>query len=517
MDADTPAPGNAASPATPPAPVRIRNTGPRRPGGRAPVTPPAATSSVGTEALPPTVQRSRTLLPGRALKVSTGSAEGFSAAPPTTAAAGGSTARPVVAATWRRDVQQSAPGSARTTRSSRPQADNAPTGDARTGERRASRGATPRRTAPRTRPTEPASSGSPQQPRTPGPTPASAAPAPGATVQRAAHTTPAPRHTTSNARGPQGTAAPQTERATSSATAPARSRSSAIGGALQRLVQRRPVRDAAAATTPPSPSPDVRTPWQTVQRASSAPAPSTAPADRPNRRTTPSGHTTHTAHTPERPIARPASPTDTSPPTMPPLASSAAPTAPPQAAPSHRPVPVVRPHPPVATPPGATVVPVQRMPLPVVPDPAGPSPAGPTPGGDAPPPGPPALSVRVPPRPHPSPSGPSGTTATPGQPPAQAQVLQRAAVQAGITGVPVKAVPPKGTGSGAPRPVQRAAKDTSGLAPAAETSTANAASRISGAEIEELARRLIDPVSRLIRADVRRGRERAGRLHDGRR
>lgn len=111
-------------------------------------------------------------------------------------------------------------------------------------------------------------------------------------------------------------------------------------------------------------------------------------------------------------------------------------------------------------------------------------------------------------------------------------MLQRAAAQAGITGVPVTAVPPKGTrkgtqksaqGStqtGAPRPVQRAADDTSGFAPTSETPTetaASTASRISGAEIEELARRLLDPVSRLIRADMRRGRERAGRLHDGRR
>ncbi|MFD3790734.1 hypothetical protein [Streptomyces cyaneofuscatus] len=186
----------------------------------------------------------------------------------------------------------------------------------------------------------------------------------------------------------------------------------------------------------------------------------------------------------------------------------------------------------MAAAPGATVVPVQRMPLPVVPDPADPPPAGPAPGGDAPLAGPPVLSVRVPPRPHTPASGPSGTgaggSATPGRPPTQAQVLQRAAAQAGITGVPVKAVPPKGTQkgaqrsaqTGAPRPVQRAADDTSGFAPTSETSAENAtstASRISGAEIEELARRLLDPVSRLIRADMRRGRERAGRLHDGRR
>jgi syndecan 1 len=38
-----------------------------------------------------------------------------------------------------------------------------------------------------------------------------------------------------------------------------------------------------------------------------------------------------------------------------------------------------------------------------------------------------------------------------------------------------------------------------------------------GIDVEDLARRLIDPVARLLRADVRRGRERAGRLYDGRR
>ncbi|MEW1610981.1 MULTISPECIES: hypothetical protein [unclassified Streptomyces] len=95
-------------------------------------------------------------------------------------------------------------------------------------------------------------------------------------------------------------------------------------------------------------------------------------------------------------------------------------------------------------------------------------------------------------------------------------MLQRAAAHAGITGVPVKAVP-------APV-VQRTDDGRSGSAstsdtPAegATTNTANAATRFTGAEIEELARRLLDPVSRLIRADMRRGRERAGRLHDGRR
>ncbi|MDI5970969.1 hypothetical protein POF50_016735 [Streptomyces sp. SL13] len=40
---------------------------------------------------------------------------------------------------------------------------------------------------------------------------------------------------------------------------------------------------------------------------------------------------------------------------------------------------------------------------------------------------------------------------------------------------------------------------------------------VAGLDIDDLARRLIEPVSRLLRTDLRRGRERAGRPHDGRR
>ncbi|MFD4160436.1 hypothetical protein ACFWRT_08185 [Streptomyces cyaneofuscatus] len=499
----TPAPGTAASPATPPAPVRIRNIGPRQEAGR-----PLATPSAGTAAPTPTVQRSRTLLSGRDLKVNTGAAEGFSAAP--TATAGGSTARPVVAATWRRDVQQ--PGQAEPA--------NARTDAPRPGGHQTSAGVTPRRSAPRTR----TPGAAPTTAAAPAPTmaPTAAAPTSGATVQRAGHAAPAPRRTTAGGRSTTapkaapGQQAPQAERTTRTATAPARS-GSAIGGALQRLVQRRSVRNTAT-TTPSSPSPQARPAGQTPQQsASTRPAsPSPSPSLSPPR----SASSQHSGHN----------------------------TPTPQSAPPTRAVPVVRPHPPVAPPPGATVVPVQRMPLPVVPDPAGPPPAGPAPGGDAPLAGPPALSVRVPPRPHTPASGPSGTGpspsasaspgvgTTPGRPPTQAQVLQRAAAQAGLTGIPVTAVPPKSTRTGTradtqtgarrstqpgvPKPVQRAADDTSGFAPTSETPTENAAStasRLSGSEIEELARRLLDPVSRLIRADMRRGRERAGRLHDGRR
>ncbi|MBR7674408.1 hypothetical protein KDA82_15545, partial [Streptomyces daliensis] len=59
-----------------------------------------------------------------------------------------------------------------------------------------------------------------------------------------------------------------------------------------------------------------------------------------------------------------------------------------------------------------------------------------------------------------------------------------------------------GTGSRAAEPPDHKGGDTSG---------------IGNLDIEELARRLIEPVGRLLRADLRRGRERAGRLYDGRR
>ncbi|WP_229866956.1 hypothetical protein [Streptomyces gelaticus] len=88
-------------------------------------------------------------------------------------------------------------------------------------------------------------------------------------------------------------------------------------------------------------------------------------------------------------------------------------------------------------------------------------------------------------------------------------MLQRAAAAAGITGVPVRAAPVKP--AEAPR---RAGAAGSADSPSEEAPAAN---RVSAADIEELARRLLDPVSRLIRADMRRGRERTGRLYDGRR
>ncbi|NEC66970.1 hypothetical protein G3I41_20330 [Streptomyces sp. SID9727] len=68
--------------------------------------------------------------------------------------------------------------------------------------------------------------------------------------------------------------------------------------------------------------------------------------------------------------------------------------------------------------------------------------------------------------------------------------------QAGLAGVPVTVV-------------QRQAAQ----GPAPE----RPAERVPNVDVEDLARRLIDPVARLLRADLRRGRERSGRPYDGRR
>ncbi|MEU0012096.1 hypothetical protein [Streptomyces halstedii] len=81
--------------------------------------------------------------------------------------------------------------------------------------------------------------------------------------------------------------------------------------------------------------------------------------------------------------------------------------------------------------------------------------------------------------------------------------LQRAVSDAGIGGVPVTAVPA--------RPPAAPARGR----PAQEARTS--APPAPGPDMEELARKLLEPVSRLLRADMRRGLERTGRLYDGRR
>ncbi|GAA1328101.1 hypothetical protein GCM10009647_066140 [Streptomyces sanglieri] len=162
-------------------------------------------------------------------------------------------------------------------------------------------------------------------------------------------------------------------------------------------------------------------------------------------------------------------------------------------------------------------MPVQRLAFPVVPESATPATIAPMPesAGSAPF-GPPTLAVRVPQR-APAPTRTETHAPTPTAAPAAgtrasratAEVLQRVAADAGITGVPVRAVP-----------VQRSdppARTTPAGPDAPATGDPATANRVTATDIEELARRLIDPVSRLIRADLRRGRERTGRPYDGRR
>lgn len=51
----------------------------------------------------------------------------------------------------------------------------------------------------------------------------------------------------------------------------------------------------------------------------------------------------------------------------------------------------------------------------------------------------------------------------------------------------------------------------------AEAKASPVEERRPGPDLDDLARRLIEPVGRLLRAELRHGRERAGRLHDRRR
>lgn len=161
-------------------------------------------------------------------------------------------------------------------------------------------------------------------------------------------------------------------------------------------------------------------------------------------------------------------------------------------------------------------MPVQRFSMPVVPETGTPT-TGPAPETGAPSGVPQPLTVRAS-RPAPGlpggarqgggPASPAPRSPAPGNRAtgSRAQALQRAVDEAGLAGVPVRVVQPK------------PAKSASAPAPtAADAAGAPRANEATGLDIEELARRLLDPVSRLIRADLRRGRERSGRPYDGRR
>lgn len=75
------------------------------------------------------------------------------------------------------------------------------------------------------------------------------------------------------------------------------------------------------------------------------------------------------------------------------------------------------------------------------------------------------------------------------------------------TGVPAKTAPARGR----PRSVSAPPAPEKGAARRAETP------QDPGVDLDDLARRLLDPVARLLRTELRRGRDRMGRPYDGRR
>ncbi|MFI6151192.1 hypothetical protein ACIBCA_00640 [Kitasatospora sp. NPDC051170] len=91
--------------------------------------------------------------------------------------------------------------------------------------------------------------------------------------------------------------------------------------------------------------------------------------------------------------------------------------------------------------------------------------------------------------------------------PATTRVLQRVAEEAGLVGVPLTAV-------------QTRSSTATSASASASTSAAKPAPPphpTEPADLDELARRLVEPLARLLRTELRRGRERTGRPYDGRR
>ncbi|MFE5586780.1 hypothetical protein [Kitasatospora sp. NPDC056531] len=131
-------------------------------------------------------------------------------------------------------------------------------------------------------------------------------------------------------------------------------------------------------------------------------------------------------------------------------------------------------------------------------------------------------------RPAPARSGPSAfASAQPAQSappsPGTARLLQRVAEQAGLIGVPLTAVPARGPvtvqaapATGSP---SRAASTPPGASSAAQAVGGSPAETGGSgpADLDELARRLVEPVGRLLRTELRRGRERGGKPYDLRR
>ncbi|WP_436994695.1 hypothetical protein [Streptomyces sp. enrichment culture] len=175
-------------------------------------------------------------------------------------------------------------------------------------------------------------------------------------------------------------------------------------------------------------------------------------------------------------------------------------------------VPVVRPAPPRPEAPAEAAAPPARS-LPVAaPQTSAPALPVSTSGPAAPPE--PAGAVPVvrwraaPPGPRPAAAGGTGRAAAP---------VQRAAT--GTGGAAAGAGAPAGAARTRGRPRPASAPSWSPASAASDVDAAGHAGtpQDPGLDLDDLARRLLDPVARLLRTELRRGRERMGRPHDGRR
>ncbi|MYU22370.1 hypothetical protein [Streptomyces sp. SID8352] len=81
-------------------------------------------------------------------------------------------------------------------------------------------------------------------------------------------------------------------------------------------------------------------------------------------------------------------------------------------------------------------------------------------------------------------------------------------MQRDVTGVPARAAPAPPPAP-APAPAPAPPHGSAGAGPDSPQDP--------GLDLDDLARRLLDPVARLLRTELRRGRDRTGRPHDGRR
>ncbi|MFJ3785607.1 hypothetical protein [Streptomyces sp. NPDC090093] len=165
-------------------------------------------------------------------------------------------------------------------------------------------------------------------------------------------------------------------------------------------------------------------------------------------------------------------------------------------------VPVVRPAPPGGGEPAATTTGSPARALPVAPPQAPPMTGGPSVPAA---PGPGTAVPVVRPRPVPPPVAPSAGGGT-------APRIQRAVPDAGkgpsaTPAVPVKEVPARGKQAPAPASAGTGRNTGRSAEPAQDP----------GLDLDDLARRLLDPMARLLRTELRRGRERTGRPYDGRR